>query len=498
MHILVRHRWRFEVDPDGAPGWAAVLECLGHRVYLGDDHRHAAVDSALHGRVVILRVVGSGRDRGTAGTAPKTTAGGLPGRTAPAALATLLAGVLQQSGATVVLGDAGSPAPAAPGATGTAARIAADVLLTLHLDDIALRARVATAGRHPWPAWRLGRHLARGLWRAGCVPVQQRHWPGPAPALILHNPLAPGKPAWAASSTAVPGVDAMGALVVAPRVAATVHLPEGWPAEMVATAVYRGLTAFFGGPTHAVVPWPAASPAPATARHHPATAGCPHAAGSDPHAGPPAGSSPRTGPEHRPGGEGDAAPDEPAEAAASALAAARAEAESAEGRVAAEGQATAEEGAPPAEETAAGPESAPPDPVPVDRDTRETGTEAGATPVEPAARRAAPPAGPAGATSAPARTPRRRLARGRMPVPPRAVPGLPPGALPPGARAGYLFAPSRPGGGVSPAPPPPRPETGMPDPDRPAAGSSRPGRFGRGAVPSFATGRAPGSLQPFR
>ncbi|EKP94421.1 hypothetical protein [Thermaerobacter subterraneus] len=337
MQVLVRHRWLVDVDDTaGIPGWVTVLERLGHRVWMGgggDGPAYAAVDSALHGRTVILQVTA---DEPGPRTAPPAAPGGGPGPAAPQPggpaerLAEELATILQRAGVTVVQVPAGGaqqvpvpqaaparaagaapPGPAAgtgspsgaPAGSGAAAgsggagsspaapaftRLAADVALHIHLDAVSLRGRVATAGRRPWRAWWLGRHLARSLWEAGCLPVHQRAWPrhklrflvdrpsagGPEPLATAAAPPGPAGPAGPRAMAGAPGSGPpAGAVVLVAPLAASLTLPAGWPAPVVAAALYSGLVAFYGGPRQPVVPW--ARPALGRPETGPARAGNP-------------------------------------------------------------------------------------------------------------------------------------------------------------------------------------------------------------------------------
>ena len=508
MDVLVRHRRRFAVDPAGARGWAAVLEHLGHRVHLGVDGRHAAVDSALHGRTLILRV-----------TAPRTSPGPA---TAPAdpqgagdRLASLLAAMLRQSGATVWMEEqAADPCASRRAALTPEGReglpldegIPADVLLHVALDDVTLRAWVATGGRPPWAAWRLGRHLARALWRAGCIPVGQRHRPTARTSRVLCRPPTPAEeaaavaggpspgasPASTPRSSPVPGAsaghpghgpaDAPGtaasatARVLVPHLAATLRLPAGWPAEAVATALYQGLVTFFGGPADALVPGTIAASAPtgaeapvaanATADGRPASAG--QGRRQDPVAqdvaqGVPARSEADPAPcAARRAAQGAAGPDTPDPGSPGRSALAASDTEAARG-------------------------SNPASPRPSD-----PGSKAAARDEADAPTQATDPAAPQrpGATAAAG------VARRPAPAPVAAPADLPPAGMPPGAASGHVFVALRPTGaaaGRSAHPPGTRPS---PSPSRP--GPSVTVRPRTRSVPSFATGRPPGSLQPFR
>ncbi|PZN03430.1 MAG: hypothetical protein DIU76_09485, partial [Bacillota bacterium] len=204
MDILVHHRRRFTVDPAGAGGWAAVLEHLGHRVHLGPDGRYAAVDSALHGRTLALRVTAaSPHPNPSTGATAAASAGPVPAAIRHAGardrLLALLAATLRESGAVVWLEE-----PAAAGHSGGAVvppagrpegrpGMAVDILIHVALDDVTLRAWLTTAGCPPWAAWRLGRHLARALWRAGAAPVRHRPRPPPPPPPTPGPPRPPGR-----------------------------------------------------------------------------------------------------------------------------------------------------------------------------------------------------------------------------------------------------------------------------------------------------------------
>ncbi|QIA26429.1 hypothetical protein DYI95_001770 [Thermaerobacter sp. PB12/4term] len=654
MQVLVRHRWLVDVDDTaGIPGWVTVLERLGHRVWVGgggDGPAYAAVDSALHGRTVILQVTA---DEPGPRTAPPAGQRGGPGPAAPhpegaaERLAAELATILQRAGVTVVQVPAGGaqqvrvpqaapataagaapPDPAAgtgspsgtPAGSGEAAgsgsagssaaapaftRLTADVVLHIHLDAVSLRGRVATAGRRPWRAWGLGRHLARSLLEAGCMPVHQRAWPRQK-LLFLVYPPAGGVPEPLAARTARSGPDepagpgctagakgsgpAAGGVVLVAPLAASLTLPAGWPAQVIAAALYAGLVAFYGGPRQPVVPWarlapgrPEAGPTRTGNPGGPAghataeggtTEGAPtEGGGATPSLSPPGSNGNGPGSGEGPGGGGTGmatggeggsspAPGQEAEAGHSGRAGGRSQGWDAWPGAPAEGEDSLREpkpaGPPTGTATAPGqehdPHAAPGHPV------------AAGHPVPPAAER---PGGaePAGPEPAP---PERQDATGTDPVRdgpataragaparaavfrPRPAPqdlaGLPPSALPPGARAGYRFLPRRPMGSAitaqSPrplagagtifqppavpqapvAPPAPGVGPGLPGaatlppgagrpglaagaasyppgaPGAPAAGVPVPPRAGgtRRAVPSFATGREPGSLKPFR
>ena len=533
MDILVRHRRRFTVDPAGAGGWAAVLEHLGHRVHLGPDGRHAAVDSALHGRTLALRVTAASPHPHPSAAAPAAASAG----PAPAVighagardrLLALLAATLRESGAAVWLEE-----PAAAGHSGGAVvppagrpegrpGMAVDILIHVALDDVTLRAWLTTAGCPPWAAWRLGRHLARALWRAGCVPVRQRHRPAARPPRTLGRPLpaeeaaggrgdraaagrddraAPGcdgpaaaRPpeaappaAWAPDAAEDPGHGPRAvagaaapatARVLVPRLAATLRLPAAWPAEAVATAIYQGLVTFFGGPADALVPptdpAPAADDPGGTVR---ATAGDrPGSAGQDP----PQHAAPR----QDPAADGDPVPpgsDAGADAAPQEAQQAR--------------DATPPPPATPGRSTPAGSDASAADGSgPPSEPGGDPSSWAAARPQGEAAAEAPAPASPQGSpATAGAGASRHRASRSR----PVAVPAhLPAAAMPPGAASGHVFAAPRPTGGAPgrPAPPP----TARPWTSSTGPGSSVTGRPRPRPVPSFAVGRPPGSLQPFR
>lgn len=644
MQMLVRHRWLVEVDAAGIPGWATVLERLGHRVYVGRSgdggQPYATVDSTLHGRTVILHVTAD---------EPGSRAGYPPAGRGPAAvddpagqLAARLATILQRAGATLVQpppehqpdrGAAADPFPIPvaaveePGAGGSrpwpaVTRLAADVLLTIHLDAVSLRARVASAGRRPWQAWKLARHLARSLWLAGCIPVHQRHWPGsvppalqypaqdsPAPGILargegaqrgaaeaaapqepradgpvasaIGEPPASGSPPAVATTAAVAtpwGEETgetgretygtrppVGRVVLTAPLAATLILPADWPADVVAAALYAGLVTFYGGPPQPVVPWgeaglptpwlrtgapatggttpaPLGAGAPRSARAAPATpsAGAPASRRAEPVAQaagtvPEAGGQGTAGKGAESAEAGTAADDtesrQPAAAADStvnglsafagepAATEAKGDGVDTQDGTSATGEGSEGEGGLPAGDEGRGEQA-----------TKDLGAAAGAPRL--ASRRPQPPslqgleslpreALPPGARTGYRFYPRPRAAgtSGRpsaAPVmPPPGAGGVPPAGGHPGfTRAASPLGPTGRGTGLAPLGSRPgmtRPLLGaarpVPAAAQPVSGAARPvpgatpGRGSGGAmrvVPSFSTGREPGSLQPFR
>ena len=629
MQVLVRHRWLVEVDPAGAAGWATVLERLGHRVFLGrgsDGGRpFAAVDSALHGRTVLLSVSrdepgprpaepgsGPGTPDATANPQPARTGGSLP------PLATRLARLLQRAGATVIvlpaLGDPGRPAeplsqplnqplnqplhPGGPqespaggtspgrspgtggtegpgggagtpdGGTATAGPLGADLLVALRLDAVSLRARVRATGRNPWAAWQLARRLARSLWWHGCVPVHRQPWPGTG-GVTLSFPVPAGAPdpphgsgwggdgfgwhrgAGRAAGSGAPATRQAGSSPAAARVvlsaplAVTLTLPAGWPDDVVAAALYSGLVAFFGGPPQPLVPWgetPSATEPDLAAANNGKVV---RPGGPDP------GGQARAPQGHRAGANGGLEGVNPEEAdpavagqgvdgPGSAAQGVETEAagESRENLIAdpvdvAEKEAGEEAGGDTGgTEVAGAGEAGPAGPKPPAAGrtagspaaTGASGTET-PTPAAPTAAavpggkravpsptaeplpeggpdasRGIPPAadGPPPGQGALARRPALG-SRGERPgaasrpaaLSPAALQGLPPAVLPPGASTGHRFHPriaAGPGGAAG-SPPAAPPGARNPGPRTPGA---------MRVVPSFATGREPGSLQPFR
>lgn len=323
-----------------------------------------------------------------------------------------------------------------------------DVAITVTVDPLAVAARVESARHRPLASWRLARALTRALRSRGWSPVRQVYVPADPRELLpggggRHGMLDPGGDGVGTGGTIAGAAAASGPIV-------RVRVPAGWPAGALADALYAGLVAYFGGPRE-----PVAATPPPVREAPPLPAGFPRPAPAeaDPRDGVPV-----TGINAELGaGAGDSDPD-PAAAVPEDL----------------------DEGAVEAPSPAAAAE---------DLDGGETVLPAGAQ--EDPGRGEEPL--PALET---ARPPRRRM------VSPPAMPaGLPREALPPGTREAFVFSP------VSPSPAgPARREPGAVQQAPTARGTvaavqgpaRNPARQPMRVVPSFATGREPGSLQPFR